>query len=59
MIPIAPTVFGGPTAFAVMRGLPVATIPTLVLVPMLYVAWFGWRKPARAAVASPGSGTTP
>ena len=41
MIPIAPTVFWGPMAFAIMGGLLVATVLTLVLLPVLYVAVFG------------------
>ena len=41
MIPIAPTVFWGPMAFAIMGGLLVATILTLIFLPTLYVAWFG------------------
>jgi multidrug efflux pump subunit AcrB len=41
MIPIAPTVFWGPMAVAIMGGLLVATVLTLVLLPTLYVAWFG------------------
>ena len=44
MIPIAPTVFWGPMAFAIMGGLLVATILTLVFLPTLYVAWFGGKK---------------
>jgi multidrug efflux pump subunit AcrB len=40
MIPIAPTVFWGPMAYAVMGGLIVATLLTLVFLPALYVAWF-------------------
>ena len=43
MIPIAPTVFWGPMAFAIMGGLLVATLLTLVFLPTLYVAWFTWR----------------
>jgi multidrug efflux pump subunit AcrB len=42
MIPIAPTVFWGPMAFAIMGGLLVATLLTLVFLPALYVAWFSW-----------------
>lgn len=42
MIPIAPTVFWGPMAFAIMGGLLVATLLTLVFLPALYVAWFTW-----------------
>jgi multidrug efflux pump subunit AcrB len=41
MIPIAPTVFWGPMAFAIMGGLLVATALTLVFLPTLYAAWFG------------------
>jgi multidrug efflux pump len=44
MIPIAPTVFWGPMAFAIMGGLLVATILTLIFLPTLYVAWFGRTK---------------
>jgi multidrug efflux pump subunit AcrB len=55
MIPIAPTVFWGPMAFAIMGGLLVGTILTLVFLPTLYVAWFGGKEVpsgARAAIAS-------
>jgi multidrug efflux pump subunit AcrB len=44
MIPIAWTVFWGPMAFAIMGGLLVATILTLVFLPTLYVTWFGWQE---------------
>jgi multidrug efflux pump subunit AcrB len=40
MIPIAPTVFWGPMAYAVMGGLVSATALTLIFLPTLYVAWF-------------------
>jgi multidrug efflux pump subunit AcrB len=40
MIPIAPTVFWGPMAFAIMGGLLVGTILTLIFLPTLYVTWF-------------------
>ncbi|GMW05296.1 MAG: efflux RND transporter permease subunit [Gammaproteobacteria bacterium] len=45
LIPIAPTVFWGPMAFAIMGGLLVATMLTLVLLPVLYVTVFGNEKP--------------
>jgi multidrug efflux pump len=49
MIPIAPTVFWGPMAFAIMGGLLVATILTLIFLPTLYVTWFrGKEVPASA-----------
>ncbi|WP_424363266.1 efflux RND transporter permease subunit [Methylocystis parvus] len=46
LIPIAPTVFWGPMAFAVMGGLLVATVLTLVVTPALYVLSFGIKEPA-------------
>ena len=46
MIPIAPTVFWGPMAYAVMGGLMIATLLTLVFLPALYVAWFRIAPPA-------------
>jgi multidrug efflux pump subunit AcrB len=46
MIPIAPTVFWGPMAYAIMGGLTVATALTLVFLPALYVAWFRIRPEA-------------
>ncbi|MGX9425397.1 MULTISPECIES: efflux RND transporter permease subunit [Bradyrhizobium] len=56
MIPIAPTVFWGPMAFAIMGGLLVATILTLVLLPTLYVTWFGGKEAADASVSSAQAG---
>ena len=50
MIPIAWTVFWGPMAFAIMGGLLVATILTLIFLPTLYVAWFGWREGGKGSV---------
>jgi multidrug efflux pump len=37
LLPIAPTLFWGPMAFAIMGGLLVATLLTLVFLPVLYV----------------------
>ncbi len=45
MIPIAPTVFWGPMAYAIMGGLAVATVLALVFLPALYVAWFRIKAP--------------
>jgi multidrug efflux pump subunit AcrB len=45
MIPIARTVFWGPMAYAVIGGLMVATLLTLVFLPALYVAWFRIQPP--------------
>jgi multidrug efflux pump subunit AcrB len=49
MIPIAPTVFWGPMAFAIIGGLAVATVLTLIFLPALYVAWFRITEPAPGA----------
>jgi multidrug efflux pump len=49
MIPIAPTVFWGPMAYAIMGGLTVATVLTLVFLPALYVLWFRVQEPVAAA----------
>jgi multidrug efflux pump subunit AcrB len=57
MIPIAPTVFWGPMAFAIMGGLLVATVLTLVFLPTLYVTWFGRRS--TSAATTPGTGISP
>jgi multidrug efflux pump subunit AcrB len=45
MIPIAPTVFWGPMAFAIIGGLAGATVLTLIFLPALYVAWFRIAEP--------------
>jgi multidrug efflux pump subunit AcrB len=44
-IPIAPTVFWGPMAFAIMGGLFVATVLTLLVLPALYVIFFRVKEP--------------
>jgi multidrug efflux pump subunit AcrB len=49
MIPIAPTVFWGPMAFAIIGGLAVATVLTLIFLPALYVAWFRVSEPGPSA----------
>jgi multidrug efflux pump subunit AcrB len=46
LIPIAPTVFWGPMAFAIMGGLLVATLLTLVVLPTLYITVFGGKRDA-------------
>mgnify|MGYP005849990929 CR=1 FL=1 len=53
LIPIAPTVFWGPMAFAIMGGLLVATLLTLVFLPVAYVLWFrdAERTAGRTAAA--------
>jgi multidrug efflux pump subunit AcrB len=51
MIPIAPTVFWGPMAFAIMGGLFVATILTLIVLPAMYITLFRIREPSPEAHA--------
>jgi hypothetical protein len=49
-IPIAPTIFWGPMAFAIMGGLLVATVLTLIFLPALYVTWFRVSEPVANGV---------
>ena len=49
MIPTAPTIFWGPMACAIMGGLAVATLLTLVFLPALCVTWFRIKKPPAEA----------
>ena len=63
MIPIAPTIFWGPMAYAIMGGLLVATVLTLIFLPALYVIWHRIKRPqpdsiqkmdlAQTAIAQP------
>jgi multidrug efflux pump subunit AcrB len=47
MIPIAPEIFWGAMAYAIIGGLIVATLLTLLFLPALYVAWFRVKEPAQ------------
>lgn len=49
MIPIASTVFWGPMAYAIMGGLAIATVLTLVFLPTLYIVWFRIKEPQTCA----------
>ena len=50
MIPLSRSVFWGPMAVAIMGGLIVATVLTLLALPAMYAAWFRVkREPAAAA----------
>ena len=46
MIPLSRSVFFGPMATAIMGGLLVATVLTLLFLPALYAAWFRVKRPA-------------
>ena len=45
LIPIAPEIFWGPMAYAMIGGIIVGTVLTLVFLPALYVAWFRIKEP--------------
>jgi len=45
MIPLTRSVFFGPMAVAIMGGLAVATLLTVLFLPALYAAWFRVREP--------------
>jgi multidrug efflux pump subunit AcrB len=49
MIPIAATIFWGPMSYAIMGGLLVATVLTLIFLPALYIGWFRVRQPVATA----------
>jgi multidrug efflux pump len=45
MIPLSRSVFWGPMAVAIMGGLAIATVLTLLFLPALYAAWFRVKRP--------------
>ena len=57
MIPLTRSVLWGPMAYAIMGGLIVATVLTLLFVPALYAAWFRVRR--TEAATAPASGGAP
>jgi hypothetical protein len=48
LIPIAREIFWGPMAYAMMGGIIVGTVLTLLFLPALYVAWFRIKEPEPA-----------
>ncbi len=48
MIPLTRSVFFGPMAVAIMGGLAVATVLTVLFLPALYAAWFRVKVPQKA-----------
>ena len=52
LIPIAPTVFWGPMAFAIMGGLFVATLLTLLVLPVFYITLYRAKQPEKETVAA-------
>ena len=51
LIPIAREVFWGPMAYAMMGGIIVGTVLTLLFLPALYVAWFRIKEPGHEKTA--------
>lgn len=51
LIPIAREIFWGPMAYAMMGGIIVGTVLTLLFLPALYLAWFRIRPPSENAGA--------
>jgi len=51
MIPLSRSVFWGPMAAAIMGGLIIATVLTLLFLPALYAAWFRVKRPEAQASA--------
>ena len=50
MIPLTRSVFFGPMAVAIMGGLAVATLLTILFLPALYAAWFKVKMPEATSV---------
>jgi multidrug efflux pump len=48
MIPLSRSVFWGPMAVAIMGGLIIATVLTLLFLPALYAAWFRVKRGDKA-----------
>ena len=59
MAPIAPTVFWGPMAYAIMGGLAVATVLTLISLPSLYITWFKIRQDGERTTPTDASTQAP
>ena len=52
MIPLSRSVFWGPMAVAIMGGLIVATVLTLLALPAMYAAWFRVKPPEQDPAAA-------
>jgi multidrug efflux pump len=59
MIPLSRSVFWGPMAVAIMGGLIVATLLTLLALPAMYAAWFRVRREASAGEPAPAIEAVP
>lgn len=54
MIPLSRSMFWGPMAVAIMGGLIIATVLTLLFLPALYAAWFRIKRPENGPSALAG-----
>ncbi|NBB48158.1 AcrB/AcrD/AcrF family protein [Rhizobium sp. CRIBSB] len=52
LIPIASEIFWGPMAYAMMGGIIVGTVLTLLFLPALYIVWFRIKDPAKQGSAA-------
>jgi len=59
LIPIAGEVFWGPMAYAMMGGLLIATVLTLIFLPALYAAWYRVPQPSEPDAQQSAHGKTP
>ena len=59
LIPIAREIFWGPMAYAMMGGIIVGTLLTLLFLPALYVAWFRIKEPQQYTVPESSSHASP
>jgi multidrug efflux pump len=50
MVPLTHSVFWGPMAWAIMGGLAVATLLTLIFLPALYAAWYRAKRPSATSL---------
>jgi multidrug efflux pump len=55
MIPLSKSVFWGPMAVAIMGGLVVATVLTLLALPAMYAAWFRVKREPVEFAPDPGN----
>ncbi len=53
LIPISREIFWGPMAYAMMGGIVVGTVLTLIFLPALYVAWFRIKPPVAERKKAP------
>jgi multidrug efflux pump len=59
MIPLTRSAFFGPMAVAIMGGLVVATLLTLLFLPALYAAWFRVKVPQTGPAIRAAAGARP